>query len=88
MKIYMNRVDCPCWLGACEASFGWRLEHLLKGEFLPGGCMVEADDDGKAAFTFFIHDRDGDKVLHVDGSNWTEAYDSWYLLLEKQQAAD
>lgn len=84
MKIYMDRVNCPCWLGACEASFGWRLEHLRDGEFFPGGCMVEAKQDGKKSFTFLIHEHGGDKVLKVTEKNWQAAYDSWYLLWQKE----
>lgn len=86
MKIIMDRENCTCWLGACESSFGWRLTHLLEGEFLPGGCMVEAQEDGSDALTFYIHEKDGDSVLRVDEYNWPDAYDSWPLLLERQQA--
>lgn len=85
MRIYMDRINCPCWLGACESSFGWRLMHLLEGEFLPGGCMVDAEEDGQISITFLIHDKDGDKVLFVDEHNWADAYNSWHILWERQQ---
>lgn len=85
MKVYMDRVNCPCWLGACESSFGWRLMHLMEGEFLPGGCMVDWEEDGRDGITFQIHEKDGDKLLFVNQDNWTEAYDSWPLLWERQE---
>lgn len=85
MKIYMDRTKCTCWQGSCEAGFGWRLEHLLKGEALPGGCMYEFADDGKKWLTFLIHDHDEDKVLRVDDKNWADAYDSWQLLWQREE---
>ncbi len=85
MKIYMDRVGCPCGLGACESSFGWRMQHLMEGEFLPGGCMFKAEEDGRDDFTIHIHEKDGDKLLIVNEQNWPDAYDSWFLLWERQQ---
>ncbi len=85
MRIYMDRVGCPCWIGACEKSFGWRLLRLMDGDFQPGGCMVEAKDDKKPDLTFIIHDHDGDRALYVGPDTWAEAYNSWQLLWEKQQ---
>ena len=85
MKVYMDRVSCPCWQASCESSFGWRLMHLLEGETLPGGCMYAFEEDGKKPITFFIHDHDGNKVLKVDDRNYPEAYDSWLLLWQRQE---
>ncbi len=85
MKVYMDRVNCPCWQAACEQSFGWRLTHLLEGEALPGGCIYDFADDGKKVITFLIHDHDGDKVLKVDDKNWRDAYDSWLLLWQREE---
>lgn len=86
MKVYMDRTECSCWQGACEQSFGWRLEHLLAGEALLGGCMYEFVEDGKKPITFLIHDFDGDKVLKVDNRNWADAYDSWLLLWQREES--
>ncbi len=84
MKVWMDRRWCPCWQAACEASFGWK---LLRWDFAPGGCIVEAVDDGRPEITFYIKDRDVDKVLIVTEENWAEAYDSWLLLWQRQQQA-
>jgi len=44
-------------------------------------------DDGRDELTFLILDKDGtDKELVVDEQNRAEAYDSWRLVWEKQQA--
>ncbi len=85
MKVYMDRTKCPCWQAACESSFGWRLTHLLEGEALPSGCMYAFEEDNEKVITFFIHDHDGDKVLTVNDRNWPEAYDSWWLLWQRQE---
>lgn len=88
MKIYMDRTQCSCWLGACEASFGAK---LLKARgagwnFEPGGCIVESVDDGHSQATFHIKDWDGSKLLVLDERNWPDAFDSWQLLCERQVA--
>jgi hypothetical protein len=50
-------------------------------------CTLEISDDGQPETTFLILDRDGiDKVLVVNEENFAEAYDSWRLAWEKQQA--
>jgi hypothetical protein len=84
MKVFMDRLSCPCWQASCESSFGWRLVHLLNGKILPGGCMVDFEDDNQKAITFYIHDHDGDKVLEVNDKNWPDAYDSWLTLWQRQ----
>jgi len=44
-------------------------------------------DDGRDELTFLILDKDGtDKELVVDEQNRAEAYDSWRLVWEQQQA--
>lgn len=84
MKIILDRRTCNCWEPACETHFGW---HFLRDEVTPVDCTVEIRDDGQPETTFLILDRDGiDKVLVVDEENWAEAYDSWRLAWEKQQA--
>ncbi len=84
MKIVLDRRTCTCWEPACETHFGW---HFLREEISPVDCTVEMVDDGQAETTFLIMDRDGiDKVLVVDSENWAEAYDSWRLAWERQQA--
>ncbi len=85
MKVFMDRINCPCWQASCESSFGWRLVHLLNGKILPGGCMVDFEDDDQKAITFYIHDHDGDKVLEVNDKNWPDAYDSWLLLWQRKE---
>jgi hypothetical protein len=47
--------------------------------------MYAFENDNKKALTFFIHDHDGDKVLEVNDRNWPEAYDSWWLLWQRQE---
>ncbi len=85
MKIVLDRRTCTCWEPACETHFGW---HFLREEISPVDCTVEMVDDGQAETTFLIMDRDGiDKVLVVDSENWAEAYDSWRLAWERQQAS-
>ena len=85
MKIVLDRRGCACWEPACEAHFGW---HFLRGEITPVDCTAEVIDDGRPERTFVILDRDGlDKVLVVNEANWAEAYDSWVLAWEHQQAA-
>ena len=84
MKIILDRRTCNCWEPACETHFGW---HFLRKEITPVDCTVEIREDGQPETTFLILDRDGiDKVLVVDEENWAEAYDSWRLAWEKQQA--
>lgn len=88
MKIYMDRTQCSCWLGACEASFGAKLLKARGAgwKFEPGGCIVESVDDGHNEATFYIKDWDGSKLLVLDEGNWPEAFDSWQLLCERQDA--
>jgi len=88
MQISIDRTTCNCWEGACESCFGWRLLKLMEeGEPHPATCHVESSADGSPDFTFYVHDKDQqDKVLRIDKSNWTEAYESWPELLRKQQA--
>ncbi len=84
MKITLDRRTCKCWQPACEAHFGW---HFLREEITPIDCTLEIFDDGKETRTFIIMDRDGtDKELLVDEHNWVDAYDSWQLAWETQQA--
>lgn len=49
---------------------------MEKGELHPANCMIETREDGAPTFTFHIHDEKGDRVLVIDESNWTEAYES------------
>lgn len=84
MRITLDRRNCNCWDPACETHFGW---HFLRAEAEPIDCTVEMIDDGQAARTFHILDRDNTtKVLVVDQDNWDLAYDSWLLAWEEQQA--
>jgi len=84
MKIVLDRRSCNCWDPACETHFGW---HFLREEITPVDCTVAIEDDGKDQITFFIKDRDEvDKILVVDEDNRADAYDSWLLAWEKQQA--
>jgi hypothetical protein len=84
MKIVLDRRSCKCHAPACEAHFGW---HFLRDEITPVDCTLEITDDGLPERTFLILDRDRiDKTLVVNAANWAEAYDSWLLAWEKQQA--
>lgn len=84
MQITLDRRTCTCWQPACESHFGW---HFLRDEVTPIDCTLDIFDDGKKTRTFLIKDRDGvDKKLVVDENNWAEAYDSWLLAWEAQQA--
>lgn len=84
MKIVLNRRECNCWDQACETHFGW---HFLRDEITPVDCTIEMIDDGRSEVVFFIQDKDGtDKELVVNDENRAEAYDSWRLAWEKQQA--
>jgi hypothetical protein len=59
----------------------------LREDITPVDCTVEMVDDGQDEVTFLILDKDGtDKELVVDEENRAEAYDSWRLAWEKQQA--
>jgi hypothetical protein len=59
----------------------------LRDEVTPVDCTIEMVDDGREEVTFLILDKDGtDKELVVDEHNRAEAYDSWRLAWEKQQA--
>lgn len=84
MKITLDQRTCGCHDPACEAHFGW---HFLRKEVTPVDCTVAIEDDGQEARTFFITDRDGShKTLVVDQTNAADAYDSWRLAWEAQQA--
>ena len=84
MRIVLDRRSCQCYDQACETHFGW---HFLRDELSPVDCTVEMVDDGRVELTFLILDKDGtDKELVVDEQNRAEAYDSWRLVWEKQQA--
>ena len=84
MRIVLDRRSCNCWDAACETHFGW---HFLREEVTPVDCTVKMVDDGRQEVTFQIKDRDGiDKKLVVDQDNYAEAYDSWQLAWEQQQA--
>lgn len=84
MKIVLDRRSCQCYDQACESHFGW---HFLREDVTPVDCTIEMVDDGQDEVTFFILDKDGtDKELVVDEENRAEAYDSWRLAWEKQQA--
>lgn len=84
MRIVLDRRSCNCWDAACETHFGW---HFLREEVTPVDCTIEVADDGQPEITFLIKDRDGvDKVLVVTEENYAEAYDSWQLAWEHQQA--
>jgi hypothetical protein len=82
----MDRNHCQLSQAACESCFGGRIELREFGE---AGCVMDVrDEDDTEKITFFIKDRDGsNKVLHVNQENWPEAYNSWMLLYQKQQAA-
>ena len=84
MRIVLNRRSCQCYDQACETHFGW---HFLREDISPVDCTVEMVDDGRDELTFLILDKDGtDKELVVDEQNRAEAYDSWRLVWEQQQA--
>lgn len=84
MKITLDRRTCTCWAPAGESHFAW---HFLREEVTPIDCTLEILDDGKEERTFIIQDRDGiDKTLVLDDNNWGEAYDSWQIAWEQQQA--
>ena len=84
MKIVLDRRSCKCWDAACDTHFGW---HFLRDEVTPVDCTIEIVDDGKPETTFVIMDRDGvDKTLVVNDQNRAEAYDSWQVAWEQQQA--
>ncbi len=85
MKVYMDRNHCSRHQAACESCFGGRI--MLK-EFDMGGCVMEIQEEqDKENITFYIKDRDGgDKTLYVTSENWPDAYNSWLLLWEEQQA--
>ena len=84
MKITLDARSCNCWDPACETHFGW---HFLREAITPIDCVVEMVDHGCEELTFFIKDRDGtDKELIVNAENRAEAYDSWRIAWEKQQA--
>jgi hypothetical protein len=76
MKITLDRRTCTCWDPACETHFSW---HFLRDEITPIDCTVDILDDGEEERTFLIMDR-------VSKDNWAEAFDSWQLAWEKQQA--
>jgi len=85
MRIVLDRRSCQCYDQACETHFGW---HFLRDEVTPVDCTVEIVDDGRVELTFLILDKDGtDKELVVDEQNRAEAYDSWRLVWEQQQAS-
>jgi hypothetical protein len=84
MRIVLDRRSCQCYDQSCETHFGW---HFLREDITPVDCTVEMVDDGQDEVTFLILDKDGtDKELVVDEENRAEAYDSWKLAWEKQQA--
>lgn len=83
MKITLDRRSCNCWDAPCESHFGW---HFLRGQITPVDCVLDIQDDGMQARTFFIFDRDGiNKTLVVDESNHALAYDSWQKAWEEQK---
>lgn len=85
MRIVLDRRSCQCYDQACETHFGW---HFLRDDVTPVDCTVEMVDDGQDEVTFLILDKDGtDKELVVDEQNRAEAYDSWRLVWEQQQAS-
>jgi hypothetical protein len=84
MKVILDRRTCSCWDGACETHYGW---HFLREEITPVDCTYEMIEDGKEEITFYIKDKDGvDKELVVNDKNRGEAYDSWLLAWQRQQA--
>ena len=84
MKILLDRRICNCWDAACESHFAW---HFLRDEVEPLDCTIEIVDDDRPERIFTIKDRDGaSKVLVVTDENWADAYDSWLIALENQQA--
>ncbi|MEK6256664.1 MAG: hypothetical protein N2C13_05020 [Chloroflexota bacterium] len=87
MKVHMDRNHCQLSLAACESCFGGRI--LLK-EFDMEGCVMKIEEEeDKENITFYIKDRDGeDKVLYVNADNWPDAYDSWFLMYEKQHTGE
>lgn len=85
MRIVLDRRSCQCYDQACETHFGW---HFLRDDVTPVDCTVKMVDDGQDEVTFLILDKDGtDKELVVDEQNRAEAYDSWRLVWEQQQAS-
>lgn len=85
MRIVLDRRSCQCYDQACETHFGW---HFLRDDVTPVDCTIEMVDDGQDEVTFLILDKDGtDKELVVDEQNRAEAYDSWRLVWEQQQAS-
>jgi hypothetical protein len=86
MKIVLDRRSCNCYEPAYESHFGW---HFLREEVKPIDCVIEMTEDGNKELTFLILDRDGvDKTLVIDKNNRADAYDSWILAWEEQQATN
>jgi len=84
MKVYLDRNYCIRWSAACESCFA---NHLVSGTFDTTDCVLDVVEDEDPQITFFMRDRDKEqKLLVVDENNWADAYDSWMLLYEKQQA--
>ncbi|MDH3944714.1 MAG: hypothetical protein OEV06_11525, partial [Anaerolineae bacterium] len=82
-----DRNHCQLWQAACESCFGGRV--MLK-DFDIEGCVMKIEEEGDTKnISIFMHDRDGtDKELLINEENWPDAYNSWMLLYEKQQAGE
>ncbi len=82
MKIRLDRRACSCWEAACESCFAGNLVQ----EFFCPACILDEIDDGEAALTVEIIDRDDtEKTLVVTAENWGAVFDSWMLAWQEQQ---
>ncbi len=80
MRVTLDRRSCTCWLGSCESCFAG---YLLQEHFCPA-CLLDEEDDGQAALSVLILDRDGtEKSLVVTDENWGEVFDSWLLAWQR-----
>lgn len=86
MKVILNRNLCQRHAPACEACFG---DKVALNAFDVADCVLEIRDPERTEIvTIHMTDRDGlEKTLIIDKDTWPEAFDSWMLLYEKQQAA-
>jgi hypothetical protein len=85
MKVIMNRNLCIRHAPACEACFAGK---LMLNAFDVADCVLEIRDPERTEIvTIQMTDRDGtEKTLIIDRDNWPDAYDSWMLLYQSQQA--
>ncbi|TAK13378.1 MAG: hypothetical protein EPO32_05540 [Anaerolineae bacterium] len=85
MKIILNRNTCTHHQAECEKCFG---NKLMLNAFEDANCVQEIRDPHITdIITIYMTDRDGSqKTLILDKASFPDAYDSWMLFYEKQQA--